>query len=93
MSVSDFAVSPVAANDWWRKNEPAGALLNNLMVLFIVAPIAFVFKRFYGLSLIVFSFMIPYGFFVRNLAVSAVRKHLEEHPEAVEEFRSSGIIL
>ena len=80
------------ANHWWRKNEPLGALLNNLMFLFIVVPIALVIERLYVLSFIVFAFMVPYGFFVRHLSVRAVRKYLAEHPEAVEQFQQDGII-
>ena len=85
-------VSAVEANYWWRKTTPAGALLNKLMLLFICVPIALVFKSFYGLSFAVFAFMVPYGLFVRYLAVRAVRQHLEEHPEQREEFEQSGII-
>ena len=87
-----MTVSPGHANYWWRKNDPAGALLNNLMFLFVVAPIALVLKNFYAASVIVFAFMVPYGLFVRYLAVRAVRRHLEEHPEKLEEFQRAGII-
>jgi hypothetical protein len=80
------------ANYWWRKNEPLGALLNNLMFLFIVVPIALVIERLYVLSFVVFALMVPYGFFVRQLAVRAVRRYLAEHPEAVEQFQQDGII-
>ena len=80
------------ANYWWRTHEPTGALLNRLMILFIFAPIALVFKDLYLLSFIVFSLMIPYGFLVRRLAVSAVRNHLASHPDSVEDFRSAGIL-
>src|SRR5262245_15361482 len=96
MSESDSApfeiLSPAEANYWWRTNEPAGALLNKLMILFIIAPIALVLKNLYLLSFVVFSLMIPYGFLVRRLAVSAVRSHLANHPDSVEEFRSAGIL-
>ena len=85
-------VDPLEANYWWRKNEPAGALLNNLMFLFIVVPIALVMKRFYVLSFFVFSFMVPYGLFLRYLAVRVVRRRLELHPEQSEEFQQEGII-
>jgi hypothetical protein len=85
-------VSPVEANYWWRETTPAGALLNKLLFLFIVVPIALVLKRFYVLSFIVFSLMVPYGLFVRHLAVRAVRQHLENHPEEREEFEQAGII-
>jgi len=85
-------VSAAEANYWWRKTTPAGALLNKLMLLFIFVPIALVFKSFYGLSFVVFAFMVPYGLFVRYLAVRAVRQHLEEHPEEREEFEQAGII-
>ena len=85
-------VSAAEANYWWRKTTPAGALFNKLMLLFIVVPIALVFKSFYGLSFVVFAFMVPYGLFVRYLAVRAVLQYLEEHPEQREEFEQAGII-
>ena len=85
-------ISRVEANYWWRKNQPVGALLNSLMFLFIVVPVGLVFKGFYALSFVVFAFMIPYGLFVRYLAVCAVRQHLVNHPEAREEFEQDGII-
>ena len=87
-----MAVSSAEANYWWRKNDPKGALLNTLMFLFIVVPIALVLKRFYASSFVVFAFMVPYGLFVRHLAVRAVRQHLENHPEQCEEFEQAGII-
>ena len=85
-------VSAAEANYWWRQKTPVGALLNKLMLLFILVPIVLVFKSFYGLSFMVFAFMVPYGLFVRYLAVRAVRQHLEEHPEQREEFEQAGII-
>ena len=90
--MSKCEISSVEANTWWRENTPAGALLNKLMFLFIAAPIALVFKRFYAVSFVVFAFMVPYGLFVRHLAVRAVRQHLENHPEEREGFEQSGII-
>jgi hypothetical protein len=87
-----FEISPVEASYWWRRNTPVGALLNKLMFLFIVVPIALVLKSFYGLSFVVFAFMVPYGLFLRHLAVRAVRQYLEEHPEHIEEFEQAGII-
>jgi vacuolar-type H+-ATPase subunit I/STV1 len=88
----EFEISPVEANYWWRRSDPMGALLNKLMFLFIVVPIALVLKSFYGLSFVVFAFMVPYGLFLRHLAVRAVRHHLTEHPEKIEEFEQAGII-
>ncbi|HEY2384067.1 MAG TPA: hypothetical protein VGK48_23075 [Terriglobia bacterium] len=85
-------ISPVEANYWWRKAKPEGALLNKMMFLFVVIPIALVLKSLYALSFVVFAFMVPYGLFVRHLAVRAVRQHLEEHPDQVEEFEQAGII-
>ena|SRR6185436_12061690 len=85
-------ISPFEANQWWRETVPAGALLNKLMVLFIVAPIALVLKSFYALSFVVFALMVPYGLFVRRLAVRAVRHHLQKHPEEREQFEQAGII-
>ena len=90
--MSEFEISAVEANYWWRRNTPVGALLNKLMFLFIVVPIALVLKNLYGLSFVVFAFMVHYGLFVRHLAVRAVRQHLEEHPENIEEFEQAGII-
>lgn len=87
-----MTISPGHANYWWRKNDPAGALLNNLMFVFIVAPIALVLKSFYTASFVVFSFMVPYGLFVRQLAVRAVQQYLEAHPEECEKFEEAGII-
>lgn len=85
-------IDPLEANTWWRKNEPAGALLNTLMFVFIVGPIGLVMKRFYVLSFFVFAFMVPYGLFLRYLAVRVVRRRLELHPEQSEEFQQEGIV-
>jgi len=87
-----FNVSPAEANYWWRKNDPAGALLNNLMFLFVVGPIILVLKSFYALSFVVFALMVPYGLFVRWLAIRAVRRYLEDHPEECEKFEETRII-
>jgi hypothetical protein len=89
----DFQISSVEANYWWRKNAPVGALLNNLMLLFIVVPIALVFKALYLWGLLLFSLMIPYGFLVRHLSVWAVRNHLASNPDAVDDFCDAGIIF
>jgi hypothetical protein len=85
-------INPLEAHYWWRTNDPAGAILSKLMVLFILVPIGLVMKRFYVVSLIVFAFMVPYGFLLRHLAVRAVRRSLELHPEKSEEFQHEGII-
>jgi hypothetical protein len=85
-------ISALEANYWWRQTTPAGALLNKLMVLFIVAPVVLVFKNFYALSFAIFAMMVPYGLFVRRLAVRAVRQHLKDHPEDRVDFKQSGII-
>ena len=87
-----MTISSPEANYWWRQNNPAGALLNNLMFLFIVVPIGLVLKSLYALSLIVFAFMVPYGLFLRWLAVRAVRQYLEIHPEETRTFEETGII-
>jgi hypothetical protein len=94
MSESDQTdlISSIEANYWWRQTSPSGALLNKLMILFIVVPVALVLKRFYVISMLVFAFMIPYGLFLRRLAVRAVRQHLEDHPEEREQFEQAGII-
>jgi hypothetical protein len=86
-------INSIEANDWWRQTSPAGALLNKMMVLFIVAPIVLVLKSFYAISFLIFALMVPYGLLVRRLAVQAVRRHLEQHPEARDDFQQSGIIV
>ena len=86
------AIDAHEANYWWRKNDPAGALLNNLTFLFIIGPIALVMKRFYVLSFVVFALMIPYSLLVRRLAGRAVRNHLEKYPEEREDFEETGVI-
>ena len=88
----DDRISSIEANYWWRQTSPTGALFNKLMVLFIVVPIALVWKRFYALSFTVFALMIPYGLIVRRLAVRAVRQHLQNHPEERDDFAQAGII-
>jgi hypothetical protein len=90
--MSEFEIVPLEANSWWRKNVRAGAILNRLMLLFILMPIVLVTQRRYTLSFIVFAFMIPYGFLLRVLAVRAVRAHIALHPEAVAEFEAQGVI-
>ncbi len=85
-------ISPVEANYWWRQAMPAGAVVNKLMALFIIAPVLLVFKNFYALSFAIFAMMVPYGLFVRHLAVRAVRQHLQNHPEDRDDFKQSGII-
>ena len=85
-------ISPIEANYWWRQTSPEGAVLNKLIVLFIIVPIALVLKKLYALSFVVFALMVPYGFLMRHLAVRAVRQHLKEHPEQREEFEQAGII-
>ncbi len=90
--MSGFEVSSVEANRWWQKNTVPGVLLNRLMLLFIFVPIGLVFLNRYRLSLIVFAFMVPYGFFMRFLAVRAVRQFLASHPEEIEGFQREGIV-
>lgn len=90
--MSGLEISPAGANYWWRKNVPAGALLNNLMFLFIIVPITLVIKHCYTLSFVVFAFMVPYGFLVRHLAVRAVRNHIAAHPETIDELQQDGVI-
>ena len=94
MSGSDplFRISRAEANHWWRESTPAGAILNKLMILFILVPIALVLKSFYALSFAIFALMVPYGLLVRHLAVRAVRDHLQKHPEEREQFEQAGII-
>src|SRR5437867_10990765 len=91
-ALSQREISPAEANYWWRKNDPAGALLNNLMFLFIVVPIVLVLKSFYALSFVVFAMMVPYGLFLRRLAIYAVWHHPENHPEEWAKFEESVFI-
>ena len=90
--MSESRVSIGEASYWWRKNDPAGVFLDRLMLLFIAVPIVLVLNQFYVLSFVVFAFMVPYGLFLRYLAVRAVRHHLEVHPEEREEFEQAGIV-
>ena len=92
MSAPEFTVKSAEANRWWQNNTLPGVVINRLMILFIFGPIALVFMNYYNLSAVVFMFMIPYGFFVRFLAVRAVRQHLAANPEAFVEFEKDGII-
>ena len=94
MSGSDplFRISTAEANQWWRESTPAGAILNKLIILFILVPIALVLKSFYALSFAIFALMVPYGLLVRHLAVRAVRDHLQKHPEEREQFEQARII-
>ena len=85
-------ISPLEANYWWRESTSAGAVFNKLMVLFIVLPVVLVLRKFYALSFFVFALMVPYGLFVRQLAVRAARHHLQEHPEERQQFEQAGII-
>ena len=87
-----FEVVESEANDWWRSNDIAGAVLNRMMLLFIILPIVLVFKEFYLLSFLVFALMVPYGLFLRHLATRAVRRFLEANPETLVEFEQSGIV-
>ena len=90
---AEFQISSLEANYWWRKTNPLGAFMNNLMFVFIVAPVALVLKGYYGPSFFIFALMVPYGLLLRRMAVSAVRGYLANHPESVLEFREAGIIL
>jgi hypothetical protein len=89
----DLQISSLEANYWWRKTDPVGAFLNNLMFAFIVAPVVLVLRSYYVLSFVIFALMVPYGFLLRWLAVAAVRRRLAKHPEDMLEFREAGIIL
>jgi hypothetical protein len=80
------------ANDWWRQTQPAGAVLNRLMILFILAPVVLAMNSSYILSFLIFALMVPYGLLVRRLAVQALRRHLRDHPEARAQFEEAGVI-
>ncbi len=90
--MAGFDVRSGEANRGWQQNSIVGVVLNRLMLLFIFVHIALVLINRYSLSLAVFAFMIPYGFFVRYLAMRAVRSHIALHPDAAAEFESLGII-
>ena len=90
--LAENQISSLEANTWWRQKTPVGAVLNKLMVLFVLLPIALVFKNLYALSFGVFALMVPYGLLVRHLAVRAVRYYLQNHPEERENFERAGII-
>ena len=92
MWMSEFEVRPAEANRWWQQNSVIGVILNRLMILFIFAPIGLVFWNYLNLSMVVFGFMIPYGFGLRYLAVRAVRQYLQAHPDELESFVSAGIV-
>src|SRR5438034_9117900 len=83
-SQGERVVSPAEASYWWRKNDRAGALLNNMMFLFSVVPIDLAVKSVYALSFVVFAMMVPYGVFLRQQAIHAVRHHLENHQDESE---------
>ena len=74
------------------RSAPLSNDVNNLMLLFIAVPIALVIEHFYAFSFVVFAFIVPYGFFVRHLAVRAVEQYLVAHPEEFEKFEEAGII-
>src|SRR5437867_13164044 len=71
-SQGERVVSPAEASYWWRKNGPAGALLNNLMFLYIVVPIVLALKGSYALMFVVFAVMVPCGLFVLSLGIHRV---------------------
>jgi len=88
-----FKVIPSEANHWWRNNDLTGAILNKLMVLFIVGPVVLVFYGFYILSFVVFAGMVPYGLILQRLACRAVKRHLDRSPEESGGFAETGVIL
>src|SRR5437879_13524276 len=81
--LSQREISPAEANYWWRKNDPAGDLLNNLMFLFIVVTIVLVLKSFYAIRFVVFAMMVKYGLFILLLALYAIRRHVDTYHEDV----------
>ena len=87
-----FEIDRTEASYWWRTNVIAGVILHRLMWLFIAASAVLVWKEYLVLGFLVVLGMIPYGFFLRYLAVRSCFNFLEEHPESVREFENSGII-
>ena len=90
--LTPFKIDANEAGIWWRTNTVAGAVLYRLMLLFIVGPLILVSKGYYTTSLVVFSFMIPYGLLLKRLAKRAVINLIDSHPQTSEEFANSGII-
>ena len=87
-----FEVDANEASYWWRTNAVLGALLNRLMLLFIAVPLVLVWKGLYVTSFVIFSFMVPYGLFLRRMAMRTVVVLIEKHPETFAEFEAAGVV-
>ena len=87
-----FEVVAKEASYWWRTNVLAGTLLHRLMLLFIAIPLVLVMKGYYLTSLLVFSFMVPYGLLLKHLARRAVAGMIAKHPKTLSEFKEAGVI-
>jgi uncharacterized membrane protein len=88
----DFDISSSEANTWWRTNDPAGAILNRLMLALVIAPALLAYNEYYKVAFVVFAFIVPYGLLVRYLAVNAVKRRIANDPESLSEFREAGIV-
>lgn len=91
--MSSPEISPVEANIWWRTHHLAGVVLNRLMLVLVLAPVALVLYGHTYLSLLAFATLVPYGFFLRYLAVRAVRKEILARPESAPEFEECGVLV
>ncbi len=87
-----FEVVRSEALYWWRTNVIAGTVMHRLMLLFIAVPILLVAKGYYGLSLLIFGLMVPYGLLLQHLAARSVSTFIQTHPESLGEFEETGVI-
>ena len=88
-----FKVVANEASYWWRTSAVSGALLYRLMLLFIAVPLVLVWKGYYVMSVVIFGFMVPYGFFLRHMAIRAVVSMIEKNPETYTRFEEASVIL
>ena len=87
-----FEIDRTEASYWWRTNVITGVILHRLMWLFIAASASLVWLGYFVLGFIVLLGMIPYGFFLRYVAVRSFWTFIEEHPETIDEFVESRVI-
>jgi hypothetical protein len=87
-----LTISAAEANRWWQKNDPVGAILNRLMLVFVLGPMALAYKEYFLTSAVVFAFLVPYGFLMRYLAVVTVRHRIAKNPESLSEFMDAGVV-
>ena len=73
-------------------NEPREFKVSHLGAFTAIVLVSYKPNQFATYSILVFAFMVPYGLFVRLLAVRAVRAYVTAHPETLVEFQTEGII-